>query len=239
MPVLCCNQSTSRANLCRPPCHAQGIIALHRPCNTLLAHTRCIRSAVSLHLIKNALCAGNSILNPNVGPATWKGFKGNKGQCQGDPGAFTPGVCSESDKDAGGPGVELCSNFVTFSEAKFFCESKMQARLCTSEELKHSCAESTGCDYDYTWIWSSTPCTASAALGGGQGRLVGPGDMKKWNSRAYTCKSSDAITDCCPTKIDRNCQTLPFTSNATGGDSGPFGGVGVGMPNTVDCIECK
>ena len=60
----------------------------------------------------------------------------------------------------------------------------MKARLCTREEIAASCAERTGCDYDYSFIWTSSPCRPSEGFGAGRfGHFVGPGDMKKWVNR--------------------------------------------------------
>jgi len=61
----------------------------------------------------------------------------------------------------------------------------MNARLCTAEELENSCAERTGCDYDYVHIWSGSPCNPSATFGQKhqKGHFVMPGDMRKWKNR--------------------------------------------------------
>merc|ERR1711871_1929137 len=94
-------------------------------------------------------------------------------------------ICAESDLGAlGYRGGDMCSMRMTFEEARDFCAG-MNARLCSQDELAHSCAERTGCDYDYTFIWSSTPCNPSETFGGKftKGHLIAPGDMRKWSDR--------------------------------------------------------
>ena len=47
---------------------------------------------------------------------------------------------------------------LTWSEANDLC-IKQSARLCTRRELEASCAEETGCNFDYRLIWSKTPAS--------------------------------------------------------------------------------
>ena len=89
--------------------------------------------------------------------------------------------------DAGALGYKYgddCSRKVTYEEAKAHC-ARMNARLCTAEELENSCAERTGCDYDYVHIWSGSPCNPSSTFGQKhqKGHFVMPGDMRKWKNR--------------------------------------------------------
>ena len=44
---------------------------------------------------------------------------------------------------------------LTWSEANDLCIAQ-SARLCTRPELEASCAEETGCNFDYRLIWSKT-----------------------------------------------------------------------------------
>ena len=71
-------------------------------------------------------------------------------------------TCVEMDKNVCGPGINKGSGMTKLAEGKEFCES-MNAWLCTQEELTMPCVERTGCDYNYTWIWSSQSCVPDQA----------------------------------------------------------------------------
>ena len=135
-------------------------------------------------------CDDDSKKDLGYGPASWthstrcrgffdknKDFKNGKGEY----------ICTETDSGALGYKYgDACSKRVTYDEAVAHCAS-MKARLCTKEEIAASCAERTGCDYDYTWIWTSSRCKPSAKFGAGsRGRIIGPGDMNKWTNRYAT-----------------------------------------------------
>jgi len=132
-------------------------------------------------------CDDKSLENEGFGPATWtktsrcRGFDDKNMNYKNKKGQH---ICVES--DAGALGYKYgdkCSQKVTFEEAKAHCAS-MNARLCTNDELQHSCAERTGCDYDYVHVWSGSPCKPSGKFkGGSKGHFVMPGDMRKWNNR--------------------------------------------------------
>jgi hypothetical protein len=78
---------------------------------------------------------------------------------------------------------QFCSGRTTWQEAKDFCTER-GARLCTKEELELSCAERTGCDYDYVTIWAQDECTITGGPKNGQkGHYVAPGDQRKWHWR--------------------------------------------------------
>ena len=47
-----------------------------------------------------------------------------------------------------------CKN-LNWDDANTFCISQ-GGRLCTKDELEASCAEETGCEFDYRRVWSST-----------------------------------------------------------------------------------
>ena len=60
-----------------------------------------------------------------------------------------------------------------------------------------SCAERTGCDYDYTWVWTLNECTVPAGYpGAGQiGHIAMPGDQRKWQRREVgDCKMRNPVT---------------------------------------------
>jgi len=87
--------------------------------------------------------------------------------------------------------TDCCSKMVTWDEGKSFCEA-VGGRLCTEGEIRNSCAERTGCDYDYTWVWTATPCTLPSGIkkrtGGGpdlsgSAHIAAPGDHRKWARR--------------------------------------------------------
>ena len=60
-----------------------------------------------------------------------------------------------------GSGVAACygtgTNEVNQFDAANLC-GKVGARLCTATELKEDDSHGSGCNYDYHWVWSSTPC---------------------------------------------------------------------------------
>lgn len=76
---------------------------------------------------------------------------------------------------------QCCSKQQTWSEAVKFCAA-FGYRLCSTNELRLSCVERTGCDYDYTWVWSFEPCTVpgGAPGAGSPGHFAMPGDARKW-----------------------------------------------------------
>jgi hypothetical protein len=43
-------------------------------------------------------------------------------------------------------------------QAQEICETA-GARLCTNDELKADETHGSGCNYDFEWVWSSTPCS--------------------------------------------------------------------------------
>ena len=47
---------------------------------------------------------------------------------------------------------------LTWSKAHKFCDNQ-SARICTRTELEASCAEETGCNFDYRLVWSKTPAS--------------------------------------------------------------------------------
>ena len=58
-----------------------------------------------------------------------------------------------------------CSGYRSWQHANHYCDSK-GARLCTLTELQNDEARDTGCNYDRTFVWSSTPCTGNLKQGG-------------------------------------------------------------------------
>ena len=133
-------------------------------------------------------CDDKVAAKAGFGPGTWektnrcRGFDDARRNFKNKKGEY---ICVES--DAGALGYKYgdkCSQKVTYEEAAAHCAG-MNARLCTAEELENSCAERTGCDYDYVHIWSNTPCNPSIAFGQKhqKGHFVMPGDMRKWKNR--------------------------------------------------------
>jgi hypothetical protein len=48
-----------------------------------------------------------------------------------------------------------CNDGKTYPETKQRCED-VRARLCTREEMEAGCASKTGCEYDLSYVWTST-----------------------------------------------------------------------------------
>ena len=71
---------------------------------------------------------------------------------------YTCDVWAESDCTETGDCREL-----TWSEANNYCKEQ-SARLCTRTELEASCAEETGCSFDYRLVWSNTRASGTAGL---------------------------------------------------------------------------
>ena len=72
-----------------------------------------------------------------------------------------PPLNSPSIVNCQGSGVAACygtgTNEVNQFDAANLC-GKVGARLCTATELKEDDSHGSGCNYDYHWVWSSTPC---------------------------------------------------------------------------------
>jgi hypothetical protein len=101
-------------------------------------------------------------------------------------------------KGGGKSGKQCCSKMMVWDEAKKFC-SYTGGRLCTVDELANSCTERSGCDYDYTFIWTSTRCNVAMGVESVKtfngetsprdysnqlGYYAMPGDQKKWQRKA-------------------------------------------------------
>lgn len=88
---------------------------------------------------------------------------------------------------------ECCSKQMPWTEAKRYCAA-FGYRLCSIEELQNACAERTGCDYDYSWVWTMNRCKVPNGVPGGgtMGHIAMPGDMKKW-TRRHGCKAAYQI----------------------------------------------
>jgi len=52
--------------------------------------------------------------------------------------------------------INGCHKDKTWVQAKFICEGGL-GRLCTVEEMVNDCTKNTGCDLDYSMVWTSTP----------------------------------------------------------------------------------
>jgi len=127
--------------------------------------------------------------------------------------------------------TNCCSKTLDWPDAKAFCEAA-GARLCTLEEVTESCAERTGCDYDYTWIWTSTECRVKAGVRSEDGSInysnvpgymSAPGDQRKWDRKfpgdcSYNVDTSDTANGhkaCVLSSDNANYQQgMPHTGDA-------------------------
>ena len=57
-----------------------------------------------------------------------------------------------------------CSGTVSFYSAEALCDSQ-GARLCSADELMADESHGSGCNYDFEWVWSSTPCDLDCVVG--------------------------------------------------------------------------
>jgi len=71
------------------------------------------------------------------------------------------------EKNGGDPSIcgasEPCSGEMTFKDAVSHCAS-MGGRICTETELDGNAVRQTGCGYDDSRIWSSTPCDSDSVI---------------------------------------------------------------------------
>ena len=69
-----------------------------------------------------------------------------------------PSICANSKVNG------RCSGRLDYFSAQSFCKSG-GGRLCTADEMLEDETHGSGCNYDFNWIWTSTPCTVSCDAG--------------------------------------------------------------------------
>ena len=81
-------------------------------------------------------------------------------------------VCAMSKLDG------KCYGNADYFSAKALCDEQ-GARLCTAQELENDESHGSGCNYDYSWVWSSTPCVVGGCSGNTNAARTDVTDMER------------------------------------------------------------
>ena len=102
----------------------------------------------------------------------------------------------------------LCSSFVSWQEAKDFCENG-GARLCTFEELKSRIAQDSGCGYDDRRTWTATKCAPDhhMTLGGvfSPRQPIPPRCTPDVNEDSHVPQMKKIVARCCGDEGGQKC----------------------------------
>ena len=129
-------------------------------------------------------------------------------------------VCGESYLNLGG-----CSGEKTHQQAKLFCEDA-GSRLCSAEELQSDEARGSGCSYDRTMVWSSSPCSEGflQAMGSTLGGTI---------KECIEPKTRGAVRCCADVPLPKasasNCESLGWGNALAFGSSSVCGESDLGL----------
>ena len=121
-------------------------------------------------------------------------------------------------RDDGGPDAE-CTH-ATYAEAEKYCADQ-NARLCTTSEVEADCGRGSGCQYDTSLVWTSSPSTACRVRG--KGSSVYAGDSA---SSATYCDDQTAAhyVGCCANEELEHFEKKASTCDVYGSRYGCIGG---------------
>eukprot|EP00729_Bicosta_minor_P008611 gene8611-32998_t len=124
----------------------------------------------------------------------------------------SPDICASSKNNG------ECTGPVSWFDAVATCKNA-NARLCTAQELADDESHGSGCNFDFDWVWSSTPCDLECYEGDvPTGYRVKPGfSASVPDPTAEKCVSpideQAAVVRCCANKCaEEDLQNAPATS---------------------------